>query len=178
MISRAKECDKATTQETILPRTNDATWWHQTKITTTSGHTRDATACPLPHNTAESSRTPTRTTRTPIRMHTSHIAIAVHQAATAMTPDTGSEPTCVITRARIFPSFHPQRTLQQIQNSPKLYFFLLVHVDLLIGFVELVVLFFKSPTKLCSGFLFFNRAARANPCHLTTQGSRDSGCQH
>lgn len=157
MISRAKECDKATTQETILPRTNDAIWWHRTKITTTSGHTRDATACPLPHNTAESSRTPTRTTRTPIRMHTSHTAIAVRQAATAMTPDTGSEPTCVIAGGQDF--FLPVSTRNERCNrsktSPKLsFFFLLVHVDLSIGCVELVVSFFKSPTKLCSGFCF------------------------
>lgn len=33
-------------------------------------------------------------------MHTSHIAIAVHRAATAMTPGTGSEPTSIITMAQ------------------------------------------------------------------------------
>ncbi len=92
VISRAKECDRATTQETIPPRTSGATWWHQTRITITSGHTRDATACLLAHSIAESSRTPTRTTRTPIRMHTSHTAIAVHRAAIVTTPGTGSEP--------------------------------------------------------------------------------------
>lgn len=92
VISRAKECDRATTQETIPPLTNGATWWRQTKTTTTSEHTRDATACPRARSTAESSRTPTRTTRTLIRMHTSHIAIEVHRAVTAMTPGTGFEP--------------------------------------------------------------------------------------
>lgn len=97
MFSRAKERDRATTRETIRPPTSGATWWRQMRITTTSGRTRDATACLLARSTAESSRTPTRTTRTPIRMHTSLIAIAVHRAATAMTPGTGSEPTSVTT---------------------------------------------------------------------------------
>lgn len=92
VISRAKECDRATTRETIPPPMNGVTWWRQTKTTTTSERTRDATACPRAHSTAESSRTPTRTTRTLIRMHTSHIAIEVHRAAIAMTPGTGFEP--------------------------------------------------------------------------------------
>lgn len=98
VISRAKECDRATTQETILPLMKGATWWRQTKITTMSGRIRDATACLLAHSIAESSRTPTRTTRTLIRMHTSHIATAVHRAATAMTPGTDSELTSITTR--------------------------------------------------------------------------------
>lgn len=98
VIIRAKECDKATTQETIPPQMSGATWWHRTKITTMSERIRDATACLLARSTAESSRTPTRTTRTPIRTPTSPIAIEVHRAATATTPGSGSEATSAATR--------------------------------------------------------------------------------
>lgn len=127
VISRAKECDRATTRATTRPPTNAATWWHRTRTTTTSGRTRDATACLLARSTAESSRTPTRTTRTPIRMHTSHIAIAVHRAATAMTPGTGSEPTSVIARARNDPDSTQNKRCDRAETVPNCTIFVLVN---------------------------------------------------
>lgn len=86
-----------------------------------SGRTRDATACHPARSIAVSSRTPTRTTRTPIRMHISHIAIAVHRAATAMTPGTGSEPTSITTRvqvAQILPKINAATEPRQSQIVP------------------------------------------------------------
>lgn len=76
-----------------------------------SERTKDATACHPARSTAESNRTPTRTTRTPIRMPTSHTVTAVHRAATAMTPGTGSEPVSAVKpRGLGRPSLHPAAT--------------------------------------------------------------------
>lgn len=129
--SRAKECDRATTQVTILLPTSGATWWHRRKISTMSGRTRDATACPLARSIAESIRTPTRTTRIPIRMHTSRTATEVHLAATATTPDIGSEPSSIEQPEPRRPRFYPHSMLQQSQDIPWLYIFLGWHVGLL-----------------------------------------------
>lgn len=122
-ISRAKECDRATTQVTILLPTSGATWWHRRKISTMSGRTKDATACPLARSIAESIRTPTRTTRIPIRMHTSRTATEVHLAATATTPDIGSEPSSIEQPEPRRPRFYPHSMLQQSQDIPWLYIF-------------------------------------------------------
>lgn len=90
-----------------------ATWWRPTRTTTTSGRIRVATACPRARSTVENSRTPTRTTRTLIRMRTSHIATGVLLAATATTPGTDFEPNQ--------PPTNTKSTLQKSQEGPKLY---------------------------------------------------------
>lgn len=98
-----------------------------------SGRTRDATACRLGHSIVGSSRTPTRTTRTPIRMHTSHTAIAVHRAATAMTPGTGSEPTSIMSGAQM-PQIPPEiNAASEPRRSQIVPFLFLVCVNLFLS---------------------------------------------
>lgn len=145
---------------------NVATWWHQMKTTTTSGHIRDATACPLAPSIAESSRTPTRTTRIPIRMHTSHIAIAVHRAAIAMTPGTGSENTPLATVAHTAQNSTQNKRCNRAKMVPNCTFFPPFFWSTWLFFL------FQSKKESHSGIFFLIELSGQTPHQSTVWGVR------